>query len=565
MKILVTFVVFWLACLPLGAQSLPAQRIWEIAQGANWTQFKGDAFTIGVVDNKTIVRELESFLKDKKIAGKSIEISKMNGMYAIKPANIIFVDGESTRNSFIGEVIEKVTKGGFPALVVTAKTGMLEEGSHINLLNGGAQYEVNLPEIQKVGVALNTGKMPSAIIKSVKVKDYETNNVKIGEKINNLIKKDNKNTNSKDKEGEAETGRRVGKGGDEAPEMTEQETLLNKAANEKALTDRQADALKNYIKQLEAMLDANKIDYQSLKKQYELDQSKAEDEIKGLNLTLIQRDSLYKKNALIAKQKLDIVESKERLAEADARTNFYIAIAATMLALLGIGTAYLAYRDRQIIAQEKHKSEALLLNILPAEIAQELKDKGTATPRQYELATVLFTDFKGFTNVAEGMSPEAIIQELDKCFLGFDEIIGKYNLERIKTIGDAYMCAGGVPTANKTNPVDAVKAGLEMQAFMEKIKKERQAEGKPYFECRLGIHSGRVIAGVVGKKKFAYDIWGDTVNIASRMESSGEINRINISADTYNLVKDFFVCEHRGKISAKGKGEIDMYFVNSQV
>lgn len=220
--------------------------------------------------------------------------------------------------------------------------------------------------------------------------------------------------------------------------------------------------------------------------------------------------------------------------------------------------------QRDTVERERQKSDNLLLNILPISTARELKEKGTATPQSYQMVSVLFTDFKGFTNIASKMTPQEVIKELDKCFLAFDEIIEKYNLEKIKTIGDAYMCAGGLPIPNTTNPIDAVRAGLEIQEFMQKFIAEKQAQGKESWEIRLGIHTGEVIAGVVGKKKFAYDIWGDAVNIASRMESSGEVGKVNISEHTYELVKDVFECEYRGKIYAKNKGDVDMYFVTGE-
>jgi class 3 adenylate cyclase len=220
--------------------------------------------------------------------------------------------------------------------------------------------------------------------------------------------------------------------------------------------------------------------------------------------------------------------------------------------------------QKAIIEEEKEKSEKLLLNILPKETAIELMEKGYATPRQYDMVTVLFTDFKGFTTIAEQLTPAEIIKDLDDCFFAFDEICEKYNLEKIKTIGDAYMCAAGLPVPNTTNPRDAVLAGLEMQAFMEQWKEKKIAQGKHYFELRLGIHTGSVVAGVVGKKKFAYDIWGDAVNTAARMESSGEVGRVNISGATYQYIKDDFFCSYRGKVPAKNKGEVDMYFVISK-
>ncbi len=220
--------------------------------------------------------------------------------------------------------------------------------------------------------------------------------------------------------------------------------------------------------------------------------------------------------------------------------------------------------QRDIIELEKEESEKLLLNILPQTVAYELKEKGTATPKSYEMVSVLFTDFKGFTVATEHMNPTEVIRELDKCFGAFDQICEKYGLEKIKTIGDAYMCAGGIPIENNTNHIDAVRAGLEIQAFMQNLRKEREARGEPYWELRLGINTGPLVAGVVGTKKFAYDIWGDTVNTAARMESSGVPNMVNISGATYKLIKDLFVCEYRGKLPAKNKGDVDMYFVISE-
>jgi len=205
------------------------------------------------------------------------------------------------------------------------------------------------------------------------------------------------------------------------------------------------------------------------------------------------------------------------------------------------------------IFRERRKSERLLLNILPAETARELKKKGKASPRHCESVTVMFTDFKGFTNIAEKLSAEELVSELDFLFRKFDEIISQYPIEKIKTIGDAYMCAGGLPTANTTNAMDVVSAALEIQNWMT-VQNSK-------WNLRIGIHTGAVTAGVVGDKKFAYDIWGDTVNTASRMESSGEAGKINISGVTHQLIKEQFNCEFRGKIPAKNKGEIEMYFV----
>ena len=211
---------------------------------------------------------------------------------------------------------------------------------------------------------------------------------------------------------------------------------------------------------------------------------------------------------------------------------------------------------------EKTRSEQLLLNILPEETSRELMIHGTAKPQSYRKASVLFTDFKGFTTTCEFLSPEQVIKELDYFFRKFDEIMETHFGEKIKTIGDAYMCAGGIPMRNNSNPVDMVLVGLEMQQFMFDDNIRRRAAGLPEWHLRCGIHTGRLIAGVIGTKKFAYDIWGDAVNTASRMESSGEPGKVNVSGATYECVKEWFDCTYRGKIYAKHKGEIDMYFIN---
>jgi class 3 adenylate cyclase len=214
---------------------------------------------------------------------------------------------------------------------------------------------------------------------------------------------------------------------------------------------------------------------------------------------------------------------------------------------------------------EKEKTEALLANVLPKNTADEIMAKGKATKIKYNFVTVLFSDIQGFTKIAEEMNPEVLIDELDKFFFYFDSVVEKYGIEKIKTIGDAYMCAGGIPEKNRTNPVEVILAALEMKGYMNKLKETSELEGMKHWDIRIGIHTGTVVAGVVGQKKLSYDIWGDTVNTASRMESSGEAGKINISGTTYEFVKDFFTCEYRGKMPVKYKGELEMYFVNGIV
>lgn len=239
---------------------------------------------------------------------------------------------------------------------------------------------------------------------------------------------------------------------------------------------------------------------------------------------------------------------------------------------VNLGFAKKQYMLEQIINKrtedliiEKEKSEALLANVLPKNTASEIMAKGKATKIKYNFVTVLFSDIQGFTKIAEEMNPEVLIDELDKFFFYFDSVVEKFGIEKIKTIGDAYMCAGGIPEKNRTNPVEVIMAALEMKAYMKKLKESSELQGMKYWDIRIGIHTGTVVAGVVGQKKLSYDIWGDTVNTASRMESSGEAGKINISGTTYEFVKDFFVCEYRGKMPVKYKGELEMYFVNSIV
>jgi class 3 adenylate cyclase len=285
--------------------------------------------------------------------------------------------------------------------------------------------------------------------------------------------------------------------------------------------------------------------------------------------TILNADEVNKRQRMQFNFDMDKKEAEIKVQDATIQRqktiNYAAAVTGFLLLLLMVGI-YNRYqytkRTNKIIKDERDRSKSLLLNILPEETARELEEKGNAQTRFYENVTVLFTDFKGFSTIAGKLSPQDLVAELNDYFVAFDEIVDKHNLEKIKTIGDAYMCAGGIPTINTTHPLDAVRAGLEMQAFMAARNADRKQKGLEGWELRVGIHSGPVVAGVVGKRKYAYDIWGDTVNIASRMESNGEPGKVNISASTYSQVKELFPCVHRGKIHAKNIGEVDMYFVD---
>ena len=266
--------------------------------------------------------------------------------------------------------------------------------------------------------------------------------------------------------------------------------------------------------------------------------------------------NLQKKQSQIDLQEVSI--ARQKLAR-----NAFIAGFGLILVIAMI--LYRNYRNKikinRLLDTQKAQIETLLSNILPTEVSRELQVTGEATPRYYESVTVLFTDFKGFTTIADSLSPQQVVAELSECFTTFDNITEKHGLEKIKTIGDAYMCAGGIPVVNTHHPVSMVKAAIEIVHYMRHKNLKRTMNGEVPWDIRIGIHTGPLVAGVVGRKKYAYDIWGSTVNIASRLESNGEPGQINVSAATYELIKDHFDCSYRGKVFAKNVGDIDMYFV----
>ncbi len=313
----------------------------------------------------------------------------------------------------------------------------------------------------------------------------------------------------------------------------------------------------------------------SLADQYDLleQQADANEKLAELYDNQGQKEKAYKhyKDYIIHRDSLLNLETLQR--QFDQRTDFEVSqkqIEVELLEertknqriILGFTAVLLAgglwfYRA---ISKEKKKSDTLLLNILPEDTAAELKSHGRVKAKEYDSVTVFFSDFKGFTSYSEKLTPEELVKTVSYYFSKFDEIVDKHGLERIKTIGDAYMCVGGIHDDKENHPQRMVAAALEISEFVAQTK--RDTETDLTFDIRIGIHTGPVVAGVVGTKKFAYDIWGDTVNVASRMESMSEPGRINISENTFLKVKDIYACEARGEISVKNRGKLQMYFVN---
>jgi class 3 adenylate cyclase len=377
---------------------------------------------------------------------------------------------------------------------------------------------------------------------------------------------------------------------------------IKDAENAKLIAERQATEEKNksLIKETEnQQLIANKAksELELIRRQRKLEQQNSE--ISSLNQERARQELLLanetlradsvnrantqlqtekdKKQLELENEKLKFSEETLKLSQEKARTrNLFLFLGGLGIVLLVIVAILIQLRSKnrriakqnlvilenqRVISIEKEKSESLLLNILPTAVAAELKEKGTSTPRHYDAVTVLFTDFVGFTQISEKMDPTTLIATLDKVFLEFDMICERFGLSRIKTIGDAYMCVAGLPEPDSQHAVNATWAALEMRNFIERFNRSIPDPSQRW-NVRIGLNSGAVVAGVVGIKKFAYDIWGDAVNTASRMESSGESGKVNISGSTYALVKENFQCTYRGKVAAKNKGEVDMYFVS---
>lgn len=282
-------------------------------------------------------------------------------------------------------------------------------------------------------------------------------------------------------------------------------------------------------------------------------------------LYLLYKDSVFNKENTEKFTRLEVTAEYEKVQLADSLKNAEAKkLAAAKLkrqrnyTYAGIGGVLLLLGFSFFIVKERKKSDRLLLNILPAEVAKELKQKGESDAKLFDDVTVLFTDFVGFTTVSEKLTPKQLVDELHRCFTAFDGIMTKYKIEKIKTVGDAYLAVCGLPLANEHHAENVVNAAIEIRDFMLARKRE---SGEVGFNIRIGVHSGNVVAGIVGVKKFAYDIWGDTVNTAARMEQNSEPGKINISQATYDLVKEKYVCTYRGELEAKNKGMMKMYFV----
>lgn len=283
-----------------------------------------------------------------------------------------------------------------------------------------------------------------------------------------------------------------------------------------------------------------------------------------INLENVQQIADLRTNFEVSQKQIEVDLSEQKrknqrlLTLATAIALFFVVI----LAILWYRRYLFVRKTKQIIEEERDKSDQLLLNILPAETATELKTHGKVKAKKLDVVTVLFTDFKGFTSYSQNLSPEELVETVDFYFSKFDHIIEKYGLEKIKTIGDSYMCAAGFNGDTKEEAHKTILAAKEITAFVEETKNDK-AINNLTFDIRVGINSGPVVAGVVGVKKFAFDIWGDTVNVASRMESNSEAGKINISENTYELIKDNWLCEYRGEIEVKNRGKMKMYFIPS--
>jgi adenylate cyclase len=342
------------------------------------------------------------------------------------------------------------------------------------------------------------------------------------------------------------------------------EERLNQQKQVLAQQQQQIEATNKNLSEAEKQKQAANIQLQ--KTQSDLNTEKTNSQEKDKQLTLAEEQQALQAAKLQMNQKelemnQKVIEMNKKELDQQKKERIYYILG--LAALVGICLLiFFNFRAQKkynaALGKEKKRSEELLLNILPQEVAEELMEKGFADAKHFYDVTVLFTDFVSFTHLAETMSPKELVGELHVCFKAFDQILSKYHIEKIKTVGDAYMAVAGLPIANPNHATDIAAASIEIRDFMAARKKEL---GNGTFGIRIGINSGNVVAGIVGVRKFAYDIWGDTVNIAARMEQNSEEGKINISDTTYQLVKEKYPCIYRGKVDAKNKGSVDMYYL----
>ncbi len=396
--------------------------------------------------------------------------------------------------------------------------------------------------------------MQNAQSKAGKYGDVVVTKKKILE-LNNGIFASKKNNDLDKKNIEYENARRL----DSIKKQQElYQQQLNESNQKLSQNQQQLDATnQNLSKSEKEKANVNKA-LQKTQTDLTMEKSYAEEKEKQLNVAEEEK-ALQAANLALKENELKM--TNELLEQRKKERIFYIfgIIAMVVISVLIFRSFHMQKKSNLALTKEKKRSEELLLNILPQEVAEELMEKGFADAKHFHNVTVLFTDFVSFTSVAESMTPQQLVGELHVCFKAFDGILGKYHIEKIKTVGDAYMAVSGLPIANPNHAADVVSAAKEINEFMLKRKKEL---GKGTFSMRIGINSGEVVAGIVGVRKFSYDIWGDTVNIAARMEQNSEEGKINISASTYELIKDKYPCIYRGKVEAKNKGSIDMYYVS---
>ena len=514
-------------------------------------------FNIGILGfEPNLGKELSKVAATKTVQGKPIEISFFLSIDEISKPQMLYVNKASGFD--INKILSKIK--GKNILLVSENYPFNQSMINFVQINGIQNFELNEDKIKAENLILSPDLKELAITQSDEWQRLYLQSQGQLESEKEKVEKQKKALSELAKEGDR------------------QRRLISLAGREIDAKKKELEVQKNNLNQLSI---ENQRYQSDIKEQMEvLEKQKAaikqqEESIKLQKIEMrTQLKVLDQQSAKIEKQK-EILDAQLSSLEKH-RIIIYLSIA---LLVLFMGTGFVIYRNYRakkqanLLLQEKNeeiekqreKSDELLLNILPASTAEELKKNGVATAKEYKNATVLFSDFVNFTKISSKLPPDELVKNLDYCFTKFDAIMDKYGLEKIKTIGDAYMCVGGVPVEQNDNAIKVTQAALEMLHFMEEWKERQKGAGKPFWGIRIGIHTGNLTAGVVGKKKFAYDIWGDTVNIASRIEAVSLPDRINISEEVYQKIKNDFDCEPRGLVPVKGKGDLPMYFVNGAV